>query len=86
MTNSKAVAATIRHQLKALGIVAKVRMTPGSTDSVQVNAPTFDTRFTEDEQRAIRTTGRDLGLTWVRGLPIDVERMTDPHGCTFYLS
>lgn len=79
------VAKLIRAELKTAGIKARCRVAPGATDSIQVFVPKFDARFAEDEQRAIRTMAVGHGLTWVRGLPIDVDRMTDPSEMTFYL-
>ncbi|WP_158881947.1 hypothetical protein [Amycolatopsis anabasis] len=82
---AKEVAATIRAELKRLGIKARCRVAPGAKDIVQVYVPKFDQEFTEVEQRAIRSLGVELGLTWVRGLPINVEQMTNPHDMNFYL-
>lgn len=85
MSTATEMAKLIRSELKTAGIKARCRVTPGATDSIQVFVPTFDARFTDDEQRTIRTMGVDHGLTWVRGLPIDVDRMTDPIEMSFYL-
>jgi hypothetical protein len=62
-----------------------VRITPGSRDSVQVNVPTFEARFTDAEQRTIRQAAGDLGLTHVRRLPIRVDEPTVGMGDTYYL-
>jgi hypothetical protein len=78
-------AKVIRAQLKIEGVKARCRVAPGSKDCVQVFVPKFGMTFTDNEQRTIRTIGVNLGLTWVRGLPIDVDRMTDPHGMDFHL-
>lgn len=83
--NTKATAASIRATLKAAGIKAKVRMTPGCSQSIQVNVPTFEARFTEDEQRAIREAAIALGLTHVRGLQIRPDLPTVGLGDTYYL-
>lgn len=83
--NTKAIAASIRKSLKDAGITAKVRMTPGCSQSVQVNVPTFEARFTDAEQRTIRETAIALGLTHVRGLEIHPELPTMGMGDTYYL-
>lgn len=82
---AKQVAASLRATLKTAGVRARVRMTPGTSDSVQVNVPTFDARFTDEEQRAIRQAAVELGLTHVRGLSIRVDQATVGMGDTYYL-
>ena len=83
---AKETAQTIREQLKAANVKAGCRVAPGKRkDCVQVYVPEFTVSFTDDEQRTIRTIAVELGLTWVRGLPIDVDRMTDPFQMNFYL-
>jgi len=79
------VAKDIRTELKAAGIKASCRVQPGTRNVVQISVPKYGLRFTDDEQRTIRTMAVERGLTWVRGLPIDVDRMTDPHEMNFYL-
>lgn len=83
--NTKDIAASIRASLKAAGIKAGVRMTPGCSQSVQVNVPTFEARFTEEEQRIIRQIAVDLGLTHVRRMPIQVDVPTVGLGDTYYI-
>lgn len=85
MSNATATAAQIRAALKAAGIKAKCRVTPGASDSVQVNVPTFEARFTDAEQGVIRRIAVDLGLTFVRSLPIPVDQPTMGLGDTYYL-
>lgn len=80
------VAKTFRAELKTVGIKARCRVVPGTRNAVQIFVPEYGLRFTDDEQRTIRTMAVNLGLTRVRGLPIDVERMTDPHEMNFYLT
>lgn len=84
--NATETAKAIREQLKAAGIKAGCRLAPNKRrDCVQVYVPKYGMTFTDDEQRAIRTIAVNLGLTWVRGMPINVDRMTDPHQMNFYL-
>lgn len=79
-------AATLRTRVKDAGIRARVRITPGTRDGVQVFVPAFGMTFTDQEQRTVRRIALDMGLTLVQGLPIDVERMTDPRQFDFYLA
>ena len=44
-----------------------------------------DLQFSEADQREIRHIAKCNGLTWVRGLEIDVEQMTNPQSFHFYL-
>jgi hypothetical protein len=82
---AKETAAKIRATLKDQGIRARVRIAPGSKTEVQVYAIAHGVEFSEDHQRAIRTLGVSMGLTWVRGLPIVIEQMTNPFNFNFYL-
>lgn len=84
--NAKETAQTIREQLKAADVKARCRVAPGERkDCVQVISPAYNAPFSDDDQRTIRTIAVGLGLTWVRGLPINVDRMTDPDQMNFYL-
>lgn len=74
----------LRHLLKRDGIAARCRVAPGG-GSVQVFPVAHGIEFSDDHQRHIRTLAVHNKLTCVRGLLIDVERMTDPHGMEFYL-
>lgn len=75
--------AHIRRRIKAAGIKARVRKFDDSR-TIQVNAPAFGVEFTEDEQREIRHIAVCNRLTWVRGLPIIVEQMTNPSAFDFH--
>lgn len=75
--------AHIRRRIKAAGIKARVRKFDDSR-TIQVNAPAFGVEFTEDEQREIRHIAVCNRLTWVRGLPIVVEQMTNPSAFDFH--
>lgn len=80
--NHKEMTAHIRKRIKAAGIKAKVRMWHGG--HIQVNASAYGIEFTEEEQREIRHIAICNKLTWVRDLPIDVNKMTNPHDFNFY--
>lgn len=73
----------IRKRIKAAGIKARVRKFDDN-GCIQVNAPVYGVEFTEDEQREIRHIAKCNRLTLVRGLPIDVEQMTNPEAFNFY--
>jgi hypothetical protein len=79
------LAAHFRHLLKRDGIKARCRVTPGSSKSIRIHPVAYGIEFDENTQRDIRTLAVHNRLTSVRGLPIDVERMTNPHGMEFYL-
>jgi hypothetical protein len=79
------LAKSLRAQLKTAGINARCRVAPGSRDIGEVFVPQFSMTFTDHEQRSIRTIAVEHGLTWVRGLPINVDQMTNPHDMNFYL-
>lgn len=89
--DATATAATVRQALKVAGIAARCRVAPGSRDCVQVFTTQFAgtdgnrLRFTDIDQHTVRSIAIDLGLTWVRGLPIDIDQMTNPFGFDFYL-
>lgn len=82
MTATQA-AANIRASIKLAGIKASVRVAPGGC-SVQVNAPAYGVWFDEQAQRTIRLIAKSNGFTWVRGMEIDVEQMTNPAEFCFY--
>lgn len=76
----------IRRRIQVAGIPARVRGQVSCGDEVvQVNTPDPDQRFTDDQQRTIRSIAVANRLTWVRGLPIDVEQMTNPYDFNLYL-
>jgi hypothetical protein len=70
MTAATATAAALRAAIKAAGIRAKVAMLPGYA-AVRVVVPAFDARFTSEEIATFCTAALGLGLTFVRGMPID---------------
>jgi hypothetical protein len=82
MNNTQA-AAHIRHRVKVAGIKARVRVAPGG-GSVQVLATSPEAVFDDAEQREIRLIAKVNGFTWVRGLEIDIDQMTNPHSFNFY--
>jgi hypothetical protein len=77
----KEMTAHIRNRIKVAGIKAKVKMQDGYTISVDV--PAYGIEFTEEDQRTIRHIADCNRLTWVRGLKIDVDQMTNPHEFKF---
>jgi len=81
--NTTQLASHIRSRIKHAGIKARVRVAPGG-GSVQVIAPTYETVFSTDEQREIRLIAKCNHLTWVRGLEIDIDQMTNPSEFNFY--
>ena len=77
--------AHLRKLIAAEGIKARVRKWDGK-GGIQVFTTAYEISFTEAEQRFIRSAAKANGLTGVRGLEIDVERMTDGHGMVFFTS
>lgn len=83
----KEMTAHIRVRVKAAGIKARVRISPRRSEpGIQVFPPAHNIEFSEGEQRTIRMIGLANQLTFIRGLPIIIEQMTDPHGMEFFLS
>ena len=82
---AKEITASVRGEVKDAGINARVRMAPGDKQSIQVFPPTYEGKFTYDEQKTIRQIAIDHNLTYVYGAPIDVNQ-EDVHGngLTFY--
>lgn len=82
----KELTAHFRNRLKVAGIKARCKMqTYCGQRVISVAIPAPDARFTDDEQRIIRTIAQVNGLTWAMGLPIDDERMTDSQEAKFYM-
>lgn len=79
----KEMTAHIRKRIKVAGINAKIRMASGN--EIVISAPTYDYDFSEDEQRAIRHIAQCNNLTLVRGMRVNVEQMTNPHGFNFFM-
>ena len=73
----------IRGRIKAAGIKAKVCIAPGG-GVLQVNTPVYGVDFSEDAQRQIRLIAKCNGLSWVQGMEIDIEQMTNPNNFNFY--
>lgn len=76
-------AAHIRNRISAAGIKARVRIAPGG-GSLQVLAPAYGVVFSEEDQRQIRLIAKCNRLTWVRGMEINIEQMTNPQSFSFY--
>lgn len=83
--NVQHLAKHFRKLLKREGIKARCRILPGSNDAIQVFVPRHDVEFTNEEQRQIRFMAVCNELTLTRGLPINVDQMTDPRGMEFHL-
>lgn len=49
---------------------------------VKISGATPEQRFTETEQKTLRTIAKTNGLTRAQGMEIDLERMTDPQQIT----
>jgi hypothetical protein len=75
----------LRNRIKAAGIKALVHKSK-SGNAIHVWVPNYDVDFSEDQQRTIRQIAVVNRLSWVRGLPIDVEQMTNPKNFVFYLT
>lgn len=83
--NHKELTAHIRNRIKVAGIKARVCMQESCGNKVIVVYGTaYEINFTEEEQRTIRLIAKTNRLTWVRGMEIDIERMTDPKCFKFY--
>lgn len=86
LSHHSEMTAHLRKRIAAEGIKARVRKCPGHKTGIQVFPVAYGLEFTETEQRFIRNLAKINGLTLVRGLEIDVERMTDGHGMDFHTS
>lgn len=80
----KEMAAHIRDLIKKENIKARVRITAPYINSIQVFTRKYEDNFSAHEQRIIRNIAKCNGLTLVRGMPINVEQMTDPKHFEFY--
>lgn len=76
----------IRTVLSVEGITARVRLIPGGKKGMQVFPTSYEAKFSEEEQKKIRTIAKANHLTLVRGIEIVIDRMTDPNGMEFYFS
>lgn len=86
MMTHKELAKHFRNRLRHEGIKARCDMMVScGSKALRVFVPAFDATFSEDEQRVIRTIAKANGLTLVRGMEIDIERMTDPQSMHFYM-
>lgn len=78
-TTYKEMTTHIRHRIKVAGIAARVRMFEAcQVQYIQVFSTDYAVKFTDDQQRVIRDIAKVNGLTWVRGLEIKIEQMTNP--------
>ncbi len=73
-----------RNRLRHEGINAKCKCyTSCGVQWIQVNVPSFDAEFSEEQQRTIRLIAKVNKLTRARGMEIDLEQMTDSKVATF---
>jgi hypothetical protein len=87
-TTAKEAAKIMRDCLKLNGVNARVRMTPGIKNSIQVFTPTYESRFTPNEIGCICEIALGLDMTFVRQMEIDVEKqkmLTEKTLWEFYL-
>lgn len=86
MLSHKEMTKHIRKRIKIAGIQANVRMQNGAENTriIQVNTTEYGKEFLPNEQREIRHIAKCNNLTWVRGMEIDVEQMTNPDVFNFY--
>ena len=65
----------IRGRIQAAGIKARVRMQEGNAGNkcIQVFGVTYDSSFTAEESHTIQLIAQCNRLTYVRGLPIDIN-------------
>ena len=76
----KEMTAHIRNRIKVAGIKARVCMQTACGDKIiRIDAIRYKLAFTHEEQRTIRQIAVSNDLTYVMGLEIDIERMTDPY-------
>ena len=81
----KEMTAWIRTCIRRHKIKARVRKKTFCGDKIiQVSVPTYDSEFTEQEQREIRQIAIDNGLTWVMSMEINPEQMTNPKAFNFF--
>lgn len=81
--NTPEMAKHLRKRFKAEGIACRCKK--AGAKEIIVSVPAYGIEFSEDEQRKIRFIAKCNKLTSVRGLEIDIERMTDPHQIHFFL-
>jgi hypothetical protein len=86
MLTHKEMTAHLRKRIKIAGIKARVDMMDScGSKAIRVFGASPEATFTDEEQRQIRHIAKCNGLTWVRGMEIDVEQMTNPQSFHFYL-
>lgn len=80
----KQMTAHIRARIKVAEIDARVKTHEASGCLwIHVSVPTFDTRFSPEEQRTIQQIAKTNRLTLVQGIEIDVDRVLDMPGQTY---
>ena len=73
----KEMTAHLRTRVKVAGIKASVaKYTSCGVNFVRVSVPTYDARFSEEEQRKIHLIAQSNGMTLSRGLPIIIDQFT----------
>lgn len=79
----KNLASQMRDALKSQSIKARVRVSPAG-NALQVFTPTHEARFTPEQIGFICGQASWMGMTFVRGLPIDTEHQKKLTGKTLW--
>ena len=84
--NHKEMTAHIRNRIKAAGIKAKCKMQEYcGCVVISVDVPAYEVSFNEAEQREIRLIAKVNRLTFVRGMEIQLDQMTNPKQFKFHM-
>lgn len=85
--NHKEMTQHIRNRIKAAGIKARCKMQDGCSGNrvIYVFAPAYGVEFSEADQRTVRLIAKTNRLTWVQGMEINLEQMTNPNEFHFYM-
>ena len=86
MLNHKEITAQVRKEIKAAGVNALVKMQDSCGSKViRVDAKAYGVEFSDCDQEKVRGIAISNGLSWVRGLEIEVSQNTNPFNFSFYL-
>jgi hypothetical protein len=87
MTEMAAMAKHIRGRLRAAGVKARCRCYQScGVSRIQINTPTFDYCFSDEEQQQILLIADVNKLTLTRGGQIDLSQRTYAKGADFEFS
>lgn len=82
----KELTISILREIENTNIKARVRLFDSCGSKViQVYTNSFDAKFSETEQITIKSIAISRGLTFVRGLKIDLNQNTNPQEFNFYI-